>query len=734
MKRLLCILALMAIVTPLALAQTQIDPEWVYRWYYDTEESDQGDAIAIDHLGNIYVTGHTDSSLSYDDFITIRLTPDGDTVWTRIYDSPSDGIDDPEFIEVDAAGNVYVTGDVGRSSLAWKMDPVVLKYLPDGTLDWSYQYNGPSSMDDRVEGFGLDDLGNIYVAGYTKISTTPDREDYLLIKLLPTGDTAWTRTMITGNQTFDRLYDVAFDASNNIYVTGGLTVGGNYDIATIKYNQAGDTLWMRIYGGVALTDDVPVGIGVDAAGNVYVGGSTYNTTKDVLAIKYDANGVFQWATSFDGDGAGLDNPKDATVDSDGNVYVVGETTQNSQRDFQVVKFLSTGAVDWDFQYDAGGLEDEIVFAHKDLIKADNQGNVFFGGTTYYIPVGATNTTAMIFKLDVDGEIVWYGTYGGPGNDYDHIRAVELDQNNNCYVTGYSSGVYGNWDLFLLKFTGGGGPLPGAISGTVTIAETTTPISGVHVVAEGSGIETDTDVDGIYTLPGLPEGSYNVIFSHDDYYDTTIIDVVVVVDETTTLDVGMHPLPGAISGTVTIAETTTPIPGVHVVAEGTAVEAYSDIDGLYTLSDLPEGSYNVIFSHDDYSDTTIPDVPVVSGETTTQDVGMYHVPVGYEYLPGDVNMSVGAWPPAALSGDVTYLVNFFRGIPTSVACKFDGPLGLFWASADVNGDCNVIGSDVTKLVNVFRGITTTSFCEDYTPAWLTPADLPTEAPVGWPNCE
>jgi len=104
--------------------------------------------------------------------------------------------------------------------------------------------------------------------------------------------------------------------------------------------------------------------------------------------------------------------------------------------------------------------------------------------------------------------------------------------------------------------------------------------------------------------------------------------------------------------------------------------------------------------------------------------------GYKYLPGDVNMSGGTWPPAATSPDVTYLVNFFRGLPTSQSCL----LGGFWCSADANGDCNVIGSDVTKLVNVFRGLTTLVTCVDYPPAWPTPADLPTEAPDGWPNCE
>jgi len=103
---------------------------------------------------------------------------------------------------------------------------------------------------------------------------------------------------------------------------------------------------------------------------------------------------------------------------------------------------------------------------------------------------------------------------------------------------------------------------------------------------------------------------------------------------------------------------------------------------------------------------------------------------YAYLIGDVNMYTGSWPPAATGPDVTYLVNFFRGVPTSQSCLMDG----FWCSADANGDCNIISSDVTYLVNVFRGIISISYCPDYPPAWQTPADCPAEAPSGWPGCE
>ena len=104
------------------------------------------------------------------------------------------------------------------------------------------------------------------------------------------------------------------------------------------------------------------------------------------------------------------------------------------------------------------------------------------------------------------------------------------------------------------------------------------------------------------------------------------------------------------------------------------------------------------------------------------------PSCYNYFPGDVNMGNGSWPPAVIGSDVTYLVNFFRGI--TAACLLDG----FYAAADINGDCSVIGSDVTRLVNYFRGMNEVSWCPDYEPCWHTIFEIPANSPADWPDCD
>ncbi|MCD6162147.1 MAG: hypothetical protein J7K40_07015 [candidate division Zixibacteria bacterium] len=107
---------------------------------------------------------------------------------------------------------------------------------------------------------------------------------------------------------------------------------------------------------------------------------------------------------------------------------------------------------------------------------------------------------------------------------------------------------------------------------------------------------------------------------------------------------------------------------------------------------------------------------------------------FNYLTGDVNMHIGLWPPVVIGSDVTYLINYFRGIIASQPCFMNNPASdvpYFWASADVNGDCIVMGSDATKLVTYFRGTGSIDYCISYTPCW---PPLPPDPPSGWPNCQ
>lgn len=79
---------------------------------------------------------------------------------------------------------------------------------------------------------------------------------------------------------------------------------------------------------------------------------------------------------------------------------------------------------------------------------------------------------------------------------------------------------------------------GKISGTVTDGETGEPLAGVNVIVQGLGIGAATDAEGYYVIINIPPGQYEVRFSMIGYSVQNMTDVRVMIDLTTSLDVGL----------------------------------------------------------------------------------------------------------------------------------------------------------------------------------------------------
>ena len=114
----------------------------------------------------------------------------------------------------------------------------------------------------------------MYVVGW---STGPGTNtDYLAIKYQPSGDTAWVRTFNgTGNEV-DGAINLSLDADGSVYVTGMSYSGypATDDIVTFKYTPNGATVWKTTYNNQSNSSDLGMGIGLDAAGDIYVGGTS----------------------------------------------------------------------------------------------------------------------------------------------------------------------------------------------------------------------------------------------------------------------------------------------------------------------------------------------------------------------------------------------------------------------------------------------------------------------------
>lgn len=252
--------------------------DWTGRWLDDPFD------LVLDELGNVYLTGIAcDTAFSNCVYITIKYFSNGITAWTSKY---NDGFW-AHGIAVDSAGNVYVTGEDDNWDIA------TVKYAPNGDFVWSQIYNRLDYDWKVTNPIGLDNSGNICITGESWDNETG--YDYLIIKYHPDGETAWIKRYDGPLSLDDKLYAMTIDKSSNIYVTGvtGFSWNNGYtdDCCTIKYDSSGNQEWIQLYDSLGLNNGARA-IAVDDSGNVYVAGYSNSNSgdpkagRDYLIIKY----------------------------------------------------------------------------------------------------------------------------------------------------------------------------------------------------------------------------------------------------------------------------------------------------------------------------------------------------------------------------------------------------------------------------------------------------------------
>jgi hypothetical protein len=154
--------------------------------------------------------------------------------------------------------------------------------------------------------------------------------------------------------------------------------------------------------------------------------------------------------------------------------------------------------------------------------------------------------------------------------------------------------------------------PTGISGKVTDAETSEPISGAEACAYESAHEVSvkcgkTEPSGEYTIEGLAEASYKVRFTASHYgtqwysgqTSWSSATTVEVKSGVVTPNVGASITEegeGSVAGRVTSASTGQGVGGVEVCVSGSGTHCVeTNSNGEYTLSGLPVGSDSVSFS-------------------------------------------------------------------------------------------------------------------------------------------
>jgi beta-propeller repeat-containing protein/all-beta uncharacterized protein len=358
----------------------------MYSTFLGGSGDDSGNRIALDGLGNVYVTGSTEST----NFPTA----------TPLQAGKGGGIGDAFVTKINAEGSALV---------------------------YSTYLGG--SGDDSGFSIAVDSSGNAYVTGYTRSTDFPtanplqdanggafgDFFDAFVTKINAAGSALVYSTYLGGNGR-DSGFGIAVDSSGNAYVTGvtestnfptansiQASNGGGYDAFVTKINAAGSALVYSTYLG-GNGNEGGAGIAVDASRNTYVTGSTSSTNfltansiqasngggGDAFVTKINAAGSALAYSTYLG-GSRNDSGSSIAVDGSGNAYVTGFTESTN-------------------------------FPTTNPVQAGN---------------GGGRSDAFVTRISAAGSALAYSTYlGGSGEDFG--ASIAVDGSGNAYLTGSTS--------------------------------------------------------------------------------------------------------------------------------------------------------------------------------------------------------------------------------------------------------------------------------------------------------
>lgn len=331
------------------------------------------------------------------DVITMKYTASGVFQWATTYNGSGNLFDAGKHVVLDVAGNVYISGAGYNAS--GNTDMITIKYNSTGTQQWVSTYNYTANLDDAATKVIISGT-NITVTG--PVTSAPN--NYKLATLTyaqSTGSlTATNISTATTTSSITAVTDLTSDASGNNYIVGSTFVAGqgdNYYVQKLNATTLASA-WSYTYNGASNLDDIAKNVVVDASNNVYITGYSTSSTqgRNIVTIKLNASGVFQWSQTINSASNGNDEAWDMVIDASSNIYIAGNIASDiNQQDYYAIKYNSSGTKIWDIQTDGNHLNDQ-----PSNMALDSLNNVIITGQTETAPNMFNFTTVKYVQKDV----------------------------------------------------------------------------------------------------------------------------------------------------------------------------------------------------------------------------------------------------------------------------------------------------------------------------------------------
>ncbi|MDP3555990.1 MAG: T9SS type A sorting domain-containing protein [Bacteroidota bacterium] len=408
--------------------------------------------------------------------------------------------------EVDAAGNVYITGEInstldfdpgpGTYTLTASSKAFFAKYNSSGALVWAHVHEGSgTSVGSNIR---IDASNNVYLTGNfngdidfdPSVSTTSltSVADIFIAKYTSAGTFTWAKGIGGGSAIAVNSNNMHVNAAGDIFIAGDfdgvvdfdasaatytLAAGiSNNDGYLLKYDNAGNFSWVNHIGN-SLDNDVAYGVSEDASGNVFVTGAITDVIdfdpsaatatlvsvgqEDIYIAKYSSTGNYIWAKSFGG--ANKDQGYRIKLTSAGDVLITGNLQSpvvnfdpigtytlskvgTGTNDSYIAKYSGSNG-NFLWAKCTGGVGDLIAYN----ITLDSQDNIYLCGAftdTVDLDYSLTGTVNYT-AVTVSSSDIFLSKYSPSG---DFIFANQLGGGSNSGNVAFSIKVDVNNDIIL----------------------------------------------------------------------------------------------------------------------------------------------------------------------------------------------------------------------------------------------------------------------------------------------
>ncbi len=418
------------------------DSIWAYQ--YDTDK-EHWNSFSLDSLGNIYIAGWVTTRRHGDDFLTIKINPQGQILWKASYDGSSHVRDWALRVRAIGAEGAIVAGwTTGRNT---GLDFTTIRYDSAGNIIWTARYDDPEHGYDGAHAMTVGPSGEIVVIGVSDTTSQELNEQtraITTVKYDRDGRQQWVNRYCAPSPSKLEPGGLVSDSNGNVYVASKCRSSRGVGLGISKFNPAGSEEWNVEYsdfpGGVIAVLDTKL----DSRGNVLTAVTTGLYGGAVL--KYTEAGSLLWkapAAPSEGHNA---IPRGFALDPTDHIYVAGEVKRSGTGwDTYVVKLNPEGRRVWDAYYDGGFQAGEMVAA----VEVDSEGNVYVAGNSWR---DGTGRDLLVVKFDPIGRLGWSTWYNEPGQVWDNGGTIVLDDSANSYVVGVShSPARGNCYILAVKF-------------------------------------------------------------------------------------------------------------------------------------------------------------------------------------------------------------------------------------------------------------------------------------------